>query len=170
MIKDYGYKAAIQNRTFDTYNDTDCFNYSDLHDCIKFIKHGYGKIVDHVNREIRLRRITRENGRELIKAYLYKKPQNLQIFLDCMGMTESGFWFVINQHRRDGIWKRNAEWQWEMEFNPIPEDTDMELINKVRLPLAENTCEFMLSELQQPTLKYNKYIIIGKGVPDTVFA
>ena len=31
-------------RTFDTYNDVDCCNYSDVYDYVKkFMKHGYGK-------------------------------------------------------------------------------------------------------------------------------
>jgi N-acetyl sugar amidotransferase len=40
MIKNYGYETALQTRTFDTYNDVDCFNYSDVHDYIKYMKYG----------------------------------------------------------------------------------------------------------------------------------
>ena len=65
MISKYGYETAAQTRTFDTYNDVDCWNYSDVHDYIKFIKHGYGKVLDHACREIRLRRMTRKQGIEL---------------------------------------------------------------------------------------------------------
>lgn len=169
MIEKYGYKTALQTRTFDTYNDTDCFNYSDLHDYLKFIKHGYGKVVDHVNREIRLRRLTREQGRELINRYIYKKPENTQLFMDWMGMTENAFWFVADQHRRPFAWTRNDSWQWDMNFNPAPEDTDMDLVNKVRLPLVENACEFHLSQRKPDAPADNKYIIIGKGHPDKIF-
>jgi N-acetyl sugar amidotransferase len=52
MIRDYGYETAPQSRTFDTYNDVDCWNYSDVHDYMKWVKHGYGKVVDHACREI----------------------------------------------------------------------------------------------------------------------
>jgi N-acetyl sugar amidotransferase len=50
MIKKYNYQTDFQNRTFDSYNDIDCWNYSDLHDYIKFLKFGYGKVVDHACR------------------------------------------------------------------------------------------------------------------------
>lgn len=80
MIGLYGYESAEQTRTFDTYNDVDCFNYSDVHDYIKFLKHGYGKITDHVCREIRLRRLIREEGIVLIKKYAKESPKQLKLF------------------------------------------------------------------------------------------
>ena len=35
MINKFGYLATKLNRTFDTYNYTDCFNYTNLHDFLK---------------------------------------------------------------------------------------------------------------------------------------
>ena len=87
MIEKYNYETSLQNRTFDTYNDVDCYNYSDLHDYIKLIKFGYSKVIDHVCREIRFNRISRESGIELVKKYVFKKPQNLDLFLKWIGMT-----------------------------------------------------------------------------------
>ena len=43
MIQNHGYETALQTRTFDTYNDIDCWNYSDVHDYIKWLKHGREK-------------------------------------------------------------------------------------------------------------------------------
>ena len=43
MISLYGYETSLLSRTFDYYNDIDCWNYSNLHDYIKVLKHGYGK-------------------------------------------------------------------------------------------------------------------------------
>lgn len=80
MIREYGYETALQTRTFDTYNDVDCWNYSDVHDYIKWVKNGYGKVVDHACREIRLRRMTREEGIELVRQYQAREPQNLPLF------------------------------------------------------------------------------------------
>ena len=77
MIKLYGYETAEQRRTFDAYNDVDCFNYSDLHDYIKFLKWGYGKVTDQASREIRLKKLTRQEGVELVKKY-----QNILVLKD----------------------------------------------------------------------------------------
>ena len=63
------------SRTFDTYDHVDCYNYMHIHDLLKLYKCGYSKITDHVCREIRHKRITRENGIKLIKFYENQKVQ-----------------------------------------------------------------------------------------------
>ena len=35
MIKTYGYESAVQQRTFNTYEDVHCFHSAGLHDCRK---------------------------------------------------------------------------------------------------------------------------------------
>lgn len=162
MIRQYGYETFLQNRTFDTYNDIDCFNYSDVHDYIKFIKHGYGKVTDHVSREIRLRRMTREKGMELVGHYITRPVKNLQLFLDWLGITENAFHYVIDQSRNKNIWKRNAAWEWER----IPfEEPGPELIKKVRLNLVQSECEFRETALRSDKPD-DKYILIGRGFID----
>ena len=117
MIKKYGYETAQQTRTFDTYNDVDCWNYSDIHDYIKYVKHGYGKVVDHACRETRLNHMTREEGVTLTKYYSTKRPKNIKLFLDWLGMTEKSFHYIIDQHRNQEIWKRNSNWNWKLKTN-----------------------------------------------------
>jgi N-acetyl sugar amidotransferase len=165
MIRLYGYETAVQTRTFDTYNDVDCFNYSDVHDYVKFIKHGYGKVTDHVNREIRLKRLSREEGLLLIKEYRNNGPQFLNQFLDWIGMTERGFWYVVNRHRNLHIWKRNDEWDWEMIEDMLPKDEDQEQIESVRLAKKES-CDFTLTPSKRPDYTDKTYVLIGKGYVD----
>ena len=62
MIELYGYEAAPQQRTFNTYEDVHCHHSAGLHDWLKFRKLGYGKVTDHASREIRLRRMTRSRS------------------------------------------------------------------------------------------------------------
>ena len=50
MIRKFDYKSAAFNRTFDTYDHVDCFNFMDLHDYLKLPKHGYSKVTDHASR------------------------------------------------------------------------------------------------------------------------
>lgn len=167
MIELYGYESADQTRTFDTYNDVDCFNYSDVHDYIKFLKHGYGKVTDHVCREIRLKRMSRAEGIVLIKKFTKQTPKYLKPFLDWIGMTETGFNFILDQHRNPKIWFRNENWEWELK-NPDPflsESMNQQLVDKVKLDRVEDLCEFKISKNKRPDYKDDHYILIGKGWP-----
>ncbi|MBB1287123.1 N-acetyl sugar amidotransferase [Flavisolibacter sp. BT320] len=163
MIKRYGYETAPQTRTFDTYNDVDCFNYSDVHDYIRFLKYGYGKVTDHCSREIRLRRMTREQGVELVKKYTPVAPENLALFLDWLGITKNSFDYLIDQHRNKNLWQRDMNWEWEVKENlipPVDEDTAA-----VSLPLLETWHDFIITEPKTSTDRKAAYILIGKGYP-----
>jgi N-acetyl sugar amidotransferase len=162
MIRLYDYKTLAQTRTFDAYNDVDCFNYSDVHDYIKYLKFGYGKATDHASREIRLRRITREQGIDLVKEYSSNEPKNLELFLEWIGMTKNSFQFIIDQHRNKALWKRNDNWEWELMENMVPGFADKKLCERERLKLVENDIHFMISD--KPVLS-QKYILVGKGYP-----
>ena len=161
MIALYGYETNLQNRTFDNYMNVDCFNYSDIHDYIKWIKHGYGKATDHVSREIRLKRMTRDEGIKLVEEYQLKKPKNLKLFLDWLSITENAFWYVINQHRNPLFWYRDLEWEWQPSSmtNIVPEAASVE---KLRLT-SEYDAAYILTENGRPDYDDSKYIIIAKG-------
>lgn len=163
MIREFEYESNYQIRTFDTYNDVDCFNYSDVHDYIKYCKHGYGKVTDHASREIRLRRMTREEGIELVKKYRNLEPKNLKLFLDWIGITENSFRFLIDQHRNKNIWKRDENWNWELIDNNLPGNEPKDKIDKARLTLVEDKCEFQITPNKRPDYKDDNYILIGKG-------
>jgi len=158
MIKKYNYETSLQNRTFDTYNDVDCYNYSDLHDYIKLIKFGYSKVIDHVCREIRFNRISRESGIELVKKYVFKKPQNLYLFLKWIGMTENGLNYILDQHRNKEIWIKDANWNWILKDEIFNFKLNDENINK------KNELQFKITEKYYSSDKTDEYILIGKGV------
>lgn len=161
MIRLYGYETALQTRTFDTYNDVDCFNYSDVHDYIKFLKWGYGKINDHVAREIRLKRMTAKEGIEKINRYLYRPPRNFALFLQWIGMTERAFNFIIDRHRSPTAWERNENWEWKLKSR-ITKDIMGKSFKKVALCKKES-CKFQLTQSRKLGYDDNKYILIGKG-------
>ena len=161
MIRLYGYESGAQTRTFDTYNDVDCFNYSDVHDYIKFLKWGYGKVNDHVAREIRLKRMTVHEGIDHIRNYQQHNPKNLKLFLDWIGMSERAFHFIIDQHRSALAWRRNDRWEWEAQFN-LSKDILDEGFEQAALVKKEE-CLFMLTPSRKPDYTEDKYILIGKG-------
>lgn len=167
MIKKFGYETGKQTRTFDTYNDVDCFNYSDVHDYIKYIKHGYSKVHDHVAREIRLKRLTREEGLELIKKYQSIPPENLELFNKWLGITKNGFHFLMDQHRNKKVWMRDEKFEWKMKFNSLASHSDKVQIEDASLLASPNKLfKFVETANARPGYKDNRYIIIGKGYPE----
>ena len=160
MIIKYNFQTKLQTRTFDNYNDVDCWNYSDLHDYIKFLKHGYSKVFDHACREIRLRRMTRPKAIELVKKHLIEKPKNIKLFFEWLGVTESGFNYLIDQHRNKFLWFRDDNWEWQ--FKTVIFD-NMNLNEKDDFSQLELYSDFKLTEIHKTTDSEIKYILIGKG-------
>lgn len=163
MIGLYQYETATQTRTFDTYNDVDCFNYSDVHDYIKYLKCGYGKVTDHACREIRLKRLSREEGIEYVSEYSPKDPLHLQQFSEWLGITENSFNYILDQHRNKLIWERGANWKWNSKIdlnNLIPDPTK----SKNACLKKNGDCNFTITKNKKPHYADNKYILIGKGI------
>lgn len=160
MIRNYRFESATLSRTFDTYNDIDCWNYADVHDYIKFVKHGYSKVFDHATREIRLGHMTRQEGVHLVSKYLDKKPKHLKLFLNWIGMTENAFNSIIDQHRSHEIWQRNDLWEWEFKIDLLSrlnKNMSSELTSKLFTP-------FVNTGSRNSTDSKDCYILIGKGM------
>lgn len=163
MIRRFGYESNSQTRTFDTYNDVDCFHYSDLHDYIKFAKHGYSKVVDHATRELRLKRLSRSEGINLIEQYLFKQPKSTAQFCEWLGITKEGLEYIIDRHRNPEFWK-------EGYMSPAIYRGD--LIHRLReiqdgpqsLTVIED-CHFTVKNNAHLRRLDNQYILIGKGYP-----
>ena len=163
MIRLYGYETAPLTRTFDTYNDVDCWNYADVHDYIKFLKHGYSKVLDHATREIRLGHMTREEGLQLVATYLDKKPQHLNLFLEWIGMTENAFHYIIDQHRNPTSWQRNEQWEWELKVDLLA-GLKKTMSAEASLPSSRPYTPFDKTEVKTSSDQSDSYILIGKGM------
>lgn len=168
MIKLYNYETSAQLRTFDTYNDVDCFHYSDLHDYIKFLKWGYGKATDHACREIRLKRMTREEGIAHIRQRQDIPPDrgNLNNFLSWVDMDEGEFWSSVDKRRDLRIWEKDGSKQWHLKDSAI-NHIDDQGVDENRLEKTEN-CEFIITPSRNPKDKEDKYVLIGRGHVDPV--
>lgn len=163
MLEKYRYETADQQRTFDTYNDVDCFHYSGLHDHIKFLKWGYGKATDHACREIRLKRLTREQGIRLALGHANKPPQDLPLFLQWLGMEASEFNALVDAHRDSRVWtRRNGEWQL---LDSIDRHADDAGVDSVRLDHT-GSCDFRLTPNRQADIPDDRYLLVGRGWVD----
>jgi len=164
MIKKYGSETMQQQRTFDTYNDVDSFHYSGIHDEIKLIKHGYGKVTDHACREIRLKRMTREQGIKMVERYQNISPRDTDLFLDWMNIDQTEYLSLIERHRSQNVWKTLSNGYHQLKDSVVNHVHDPSVDN-VRLP-SDNNCEFLLEKTRDPNPVENKYILIGRGWVD----
>ena len=158
MIKKFDYKTSRFNRTFDCYDFVDCFNYMQIHDLLKFYKHGYSKVTDHACREIRFGRISRERGIKLVNYYQFKEIKYQNLFAKWLGISEDSIDFIKNQFRNKLFWEQYDLEKWSFknfgnnlknQKNDICLDSNEEFISTDKLELNQNP----------------DYIIYGKGYP-----
>jgi N-acetyl sugar amidotransferase len=94
LMTDHGFIAQYNNASFDSYERAGSSAYYQIHDLLKFRRHGYRKVRDHLVREIRHGRITKGNAIELENKYT-STPTDIHGFFDWLGMTKSGkSWFI----------------------------------------------------------------------------
>jgi N-acetyl sugar amidotransferase len=159
MIDKYGYESGIAQRTIDNYNYVDCHHYTGLHDYIKFLKFGYGKITDNVNREIRFGRLSRNEGIDLIKSYQFIIPKEIHLFCEWLGITQSELFENIDQHRDSDIWTYNENNGWE-----LLDSLDNHRNETIPFRGAEkNGCTFLKTSNRSDLASDKEYILIAKG-------
>jgi N-acetyl sugar amidotransferase len=156
MIKKYGYITTKFSRTFDKYDYVDCYNYMNLHDYLKLLKHGYSKVTDHATREIRHGRITREEGLSLVKKFELKLPSNTQMFLDWIGADQNSLNFILDRHRNKMYWSLTDSLKYK--FNGLSTMNTSE-DKKIKDKISKT---FILTENPFSNFK-DQYITFGKG-------
>ena len=70
-----------------------------IRDWLKYVKRGFGRTAQSVAREIRLGKITKEEGKILVDKYHAKKPKSLEYFLKIMNITEKEFMDIALKHQ-----------------------------------------------------------------------
>jgi N-acetyl sugar amidotransferase len=164
MIELYGYEAATQQRTFNTYEDVHCFHSAGLHDYLKHLKLGYSKATDHATREIRLKRMTREEGIEHVRRYSDVQPADLPLFLDWVEMTEADFWRCVCDRRDPRIWMKNSAGEWALRDSVTHHAGDPG-VDAVRLAKEEDYA-YRLTPSAEPAMREDAYVLMGRGYVD----
>ena len=114
VMKKYGFKENSKpfKRTYRRISNLDDMHENGVHDYMKYIKFGYGRCTDHVCKDIRTRRLTREQGIELIRKHDSAKPDDLKRWLAYTGMTEKEFDMTADTFRNPRVWWReNGKWK-----------------------------------------------------------
>ena len=161
MIASFNYETNYQQRTYDTYNDIHCQHYSGIHDYIKYVKWGYGKVSDHVCRDIRLKRLTREEGIDLVASYQDIIPNDLDKLLNWLSISTSEFYDSINHFRDPSIWHKPINGDWILKDSIINHYDDTG-INTVRLSKKANN-NFKITNSKVKDQVDDSYVLLHKG-------
>jgi len=69
-----------------------------LNQMIKYYKFGFGRVTDYLNEEIRLKRITREEGIKVVELYDDACSEKyIESFCDYIGISCSEFWHKVHE-------------------------------------------------------------------------
>lgn len=116
IIKKFGFETAIKReRTFNLHDKLDDIHANGAHDYLKYLKFGYGRASDDVATEIRHRRMTREEGIQLVNKHDHVRPSDLDIFLRFSGMTNQEFLDNIEPLRDLHIWEKRDDGKWHVK-------------------------------------------------------
>lgn len=113
IAEKYGFKKADKpfQRTYNLHSNLDDRYENGLHDYLKFIKLGYGRATDHASKDIRLGKMTRNEGIQMVKKYDSVVPDDLYYWLDYVKMKEKDFWDICDTFRDKRVWtKKNDVW------------------------------------------------------------
>jgi N-acetyl sugar amidotransferase len=154
MMNLYDYKSASFSRTFDTYDFVHCYVYMGVHDLFKYHKFGYSKVTDHACREIRHKRLTRDEGVALVRAFRDAPDPNRALFEKFMGLTTTGLDFLLDSWRSEKFWAQNGRREWDF----------VDYLDKGReLPAYDH--QFCANSVLSYGEDSDRYITVGKGFP-----
>ncbi|MGF1843507.1 N-acetyl sugar amidotransferase [Vibrio clamense] len=162
MIERYGYETHEQERTYNRYESIACANNASVHDYIKYLKFGYAKVNDHVARDIRLKRISREQGLALIRQYLPIKPKALGRFLEWAELTEDEFYQYIDKFRDSKVWEKDDAGEWVLKESVL----DLQLSENEQELAVEDPREYKQTDLLESQSFDDEYILLGRTYID----
>jgi N-acetyl sugar amidotransferase len=158
MIEAYDYGTARFARTFDCYDHVDCYNFMDLHDHAKLLKHGYSKVTDHASREIRHGRLTRAQAAALVRRCQNAELRHVGLFCEWLGVDRAALMFLLDRHRHPAHWRQTSPTTWE------PAHDELQATESGSTPQGAGSIAFTANRelhLDAPA----RYVTVGKGYP-----
>lgn len=114
MVDLYGFE--INPLPFDrTYKrDSNLNNIHDngIHDYMKYVKFGYGRVTDHACRDIRSGAMTRDQGIAMVRNYDHVVPGDITRWLDYVSMTRGEMEDTADKFRDPRVWVKTPQGQW----------------------------------------------------------
>jgi len=107
VMKKFQYKVSNFKSTFNGYEHPHCSFYNGIHDWLKYLKHGYGRLLDHLVREIRWNRITTEEAINYIKFFKPNYPKkNIKLFCEFIDIKENAMKFIIKNAKNKSFFSK----------------------------------------------------------------
>ena len=109
LVKKLGFSedTDIREGTYDSWENLDV-KFTSFHDYFKFLKFGFGRATDHASIEIRLGRITREKGLELVKKHEGRIPvKYLDEFLKEAEISYEEFIIICEKYTNKKLFKKD---------------------------------------------------------------
>lgn len=164
MIYHYGYLSGAQHGSFDTYNDIHCAHYSGIHDYIKFCKFGFGKAVDHACREIRLKRLSRQQAIKRVAQYKHELSPDAEKFLNWIGLSEQEFQTFIDEHRDPAAWAfQNNAWYLK---HTISTQNNYSISDTKVTEIVQDRCQFIINSECSDTELQQDYPLMPRGLSE----
>lgn len=143
VIENLGFETAQEReRTFNLYDKLEDIHADGIHDYLKYLKFGYGRGTDDAATEIRLGRMTREHGIEMVEKYDPVRPSDLDIFLRETDMTEEAFLASMEHLRDPAIWEKGEDGAWRVT-DSIANHVNDPGVEAARLTLRDNVRPFI---------------------------
>jgi hypothetical protein len=87
-----------------------------LHDYLKFVKYGFGRATDHVNIDIRNGRLTREEGKKLVKEFDGKYPNfGVKSFIEYSGLNKVEIDNIIDSFTNPILFKQDISGKFQRD-------------------------------------------------------
>ncbi|WP_142784478.1 N-acetyl sugar amidotransferase [Changchengzhania lutea] len=118
IVKQHGFKVKEDGPVEGTYTDYENIDEQlcSLHDYLKFVKYGFGRATDHANIDIRNKRLTREEAKNLVNQYDGKYPKiAIQAFQEYSGMSKQEIDAVIDSYTNPVLFKMNDDGVFEKD-------------------------------------------------------
>jgi len=112
VIKQHGFAVKEDGPVEGTYTNYENLDEKmhGLHDYLKFVKYGFGRATDHACIDIRNKRLTRDEGLELVKKYDGKYPKHsIASFIEYSGMTKEEIDEIIDSFTNSILFKSDDE-------------------------------------------------------------
>jgi len=162
-ISRFGYETHTQERTFNTYESIHCYNNASVHDYIKYLKFGYAKVSDHIARDIRLKRISKAEGLDLLSQYIEVKPKALKVLLDWIEVTEKEFLACIEPFRDPMAWALNTDGTWFCHGSVSSEKVELNTGHELEV---SDRREYILTPTLEDQSSFEEYILLGRTYVD----
>ena len=160
MIKLYGYETSTQERTHNTYESIYCKINAGTHDLIKFAKFRYGKVIDHINRDIRFKRISRINAMYIVNKYQNKIPRDLDTFLKWSNIPKKSFLNKLLQYDSLNI-KNNKIYNTDKNIF-----SNLKFKSNAEIEMIENKLNYIKTKKLENELTTDPFNIFGRTYMD----